>query len=185
MKKLTAMIITGCLLSGTAFFTSNPVSGQAVKEPDANAKKDKAAAPEKDSKQPPRNFDPQKMKQAFMDNIKETLCVTDEEWNVLLPKIEKVITMSRETAMQGRMGFGPGGRRGGPQGSGEISKAIQALEEILDSSKSTPEDITAGLNAVREARKKAEQELAKAKTELLEAATPRQQGRLIVLGIID
>jgi hypothetical protein len=198
MTRLTGIVITGCLLSGMALLTVNSF-GQAGNAVDPNADKvkdqntapqapaaDKVAGPEKDARPvAPRSFDPHKMRQAFMDNIRETLSVTEEEWKAMKPLIEKIMTLSRELGIQGRMSFVPGGRHGGPQSSGEISKALQALEETLDNSKSTPEDIKKGINAAREAKKKMEQELAKVKAELLEATTPRQQGRLMVMGIID
>ncbi|HCE45474.1 MAG TPA: hypothetical protein DET40_18190 [Lentisphaeria bacterium] len=199
MKKMTVVMVAGCLLSGVVFLTGNSVSGQDEKPADANADKGKApkVAPQNPAggqggqRQGPRNFDPEKMKQQLMDNLKESLSATDEEWKVLQPLVEKVMTLSREMrASQGRMGFGPGGRRGGPgadaaQPTTEIGKANKALEEALDNSKSTPEDVKASLTAVREAKKKSEQALAKAKEDLLKVATPRQEARLVQMGIID
>ncbi|MBU6403003.1 MAG: hypothetical protein KGS61_21995, partial [Verrucomicrobia bacterium] len=61
-----------------------------------------------------RNFDPAQMRQRMMDRMKEELEVTqDDEWQVLQPKIQKV--------MDARMAVG-GGPRGmmfrGPRGGG-------------------------------------------------------------------
>lgn len=208
MKKMTVVLVSGCLLSGAMFLTGGSVLGQEDKDQIAapqNPAADKAADKPADKgadkaaaqggnqrqgqRQGPGNFDPQKMQQQFMDSIKETLSVTDEDWNTMKPLIEKVMTLSRELRSQGRMGF-TGGRRGGPGGTEQqpttdAGKAIQALKTTLDNANSTPEEIKASLDAVRAVKKKSEGDLAKAKEELLKAITPRQEGRLVQLGIID
>ncbi len=202
MRKMTAVLMSGCILSGALFLTASSVLGQAENKPDAKADKDQIGAPKNPAddqgarqgggqrQQGPRNFDPQKMQQQMMDNIKESIVATDEEWKVIQPLLEKVMTMTRELRSQGRMGFrggrgGPGADAAAQQPTSEIGKLIQALKTTLDNSKSTPEEIKASLSAVREAKKKSEQDLAKAREELVKALTPRQEARLVQLGIID
>ncbi len=67
---------------------------------------------------PGGNFDPAEFRQRQMDRYREVLAVTsDDEWNAIQPRIEKILTARRELASGGmRMmgGFGGGGP-GGPR----------------------------------------------------------------------
>ena len=143
--------------------------------------------------QPPRDFNPQKMQQTFLDQIKATLGVTDDEWKVLQPLLEKLMKLSRETGAQGPMGFGPGGPGGpggppsaaGQQPASEVAKAAQTLQNTLSKSDATTDEVTAGLKALRAAREKASQELEKTKAAVLELVTPRQEAQLVKMGILD
>src|SRR3982750_4077975 len=62
------------------------------------------------------NFDPAQMRQRMMDRLKEQLGATDEELQVLQPRIEKVWQLQRDAS--GGRGFFGGTRRGmgGPNG---------------------------------------------------------------------
>lgn len=167
------------------------------------------------------NFNPQRMQQMFMNRIKETLGVSEEGWKTLQPKLEKVMTLSRETGSQGgRMGFGPGGmnRRGGPGGQGgnapagapaadakgqpqggqttaaagqaqppasETVKATQALQTALEDELTADDEIKTDLGALRDARKKAKEQLAEAQADLLKGLTPRQEAQLVLMGILE
>src|SRR5258706_10398314 len=57
------------------------------------------------------NFDPAQMRERYMNSIKEQLKADDDEWKVLSPKIEKLMTAQRDTR-------GAGGFRGGRPGRG-------------------------------------------------------------------
>jgi hypothetical protein len=143
--------------------------------------------------QPPRDFNPQKMQQTFLKQIKATLGATDDEWKVLQPLLEKLMKLSRETGAQGPMGFGPGGP-GGPDGppsaaaqqpANEVAKAAQALQNTLSKSDATTDEVTAGLKALRAAREKVSQELEKTKAAVLELVTTRQEAQLVRMGLLD
>jgi hypothetical protein len=132
-----------------------------------------------------------------MDFVKQQLNVTDEEWTVLQPKVEKVLTMSRELRFGGMMGM-MRGRRGG-QGGGEPAENAPAapaqvsdlqektsdLRTTLDNKDSDPKDIAQKVAALREARKEAQEELTKAQAELKKLLTPRQEAQLVLMGILD
>ena len=86
---------------------------------------------------------------------------------------------------EGRRGGAGGaeGRRGGPPtvGSTEATELRTALE-----SEDTPvSEIKAKLKALRDARKKSEDALKKAREELREVLTTRQEARLVLFGILD
>jgi Spy/CpxP family protein refolding chaperone len=131
-------------------------------------------------------------RQRMLDRIKENLGATDEEWQAIQPRVEAVQALLRQArpGMGGRM-FGRGGQPPAPPagpGAPELSeteKATQALQAVLDNTQSKPEDIKQALTAYREARDKAKQELAKAQEELRKIVTPRQEARLVLLGLLE
>lgn len=155
-------------------------------------------------------FDPAQMRQRYLERIKEQLQVTDEEWTVLEPRLEKVTTLSREAGglgggrMFGRQGGRQGGPGGGPTPAGPpppgapvagaaapaqpqsaVAKATEDLQTTLDNNEAKPEQIKAKLTALREAREKAKQELAKARESVRELVTQRQEAQLVLMGILD
>src|SRR3982750_4338965 len=71
------------------------------------------------------NFDPAQMRERFMTSIKEQLKADDDEWKVLSPKIEKLMTAQRDS----RAGGGGFGRRpgGGGGGGGADNQPTTAL----------------------------------------------------------
>jgi flagellar motility protein MotE (MotC chaperone) len=140
--------------------------------------------------------------QRMSEMIKSELGATDEEWTVIEPRLTKVMTLSRDVNQRGmgmmrggRRGFEMGGRGGRdrpeqpPQTSqseqSEIQKATNALQEALDKSDSTPDDVKAKLLALRNAKEKTKQELAKAQQELKQILSVRQEAKLVLLGLLD
>jgi hypothetical protein len=65
-------------------------------------------------------FDPEQFRQRMNDRMKTALGASDDEWKVLQPKIEKVMTLQRQSSGGRGMGmlFRGGGGRGGPGGGG-------------------------------------------------------------------
>jgi hypothetical protein len=159
-----------------------------------------------DNNQGRGNFNPEEFRARMEERVKTSLKVTDDEWKVLQPLIEKVQTAQRES-FAGRFG-GFGGRGGGrPGGDGATagagapatgapaaggggrqrggSEESQALRAALESDSSTPEDIKAKLAAVRASRKKAEADLAAARAELQKVVTVRQEAVLVSMGMLE
>src|SRR5262245_28244140 len=96
----TFALVLSCALSGFAQDRGGPGGGQGGQGGQGG---------------PPPDFNPQAMRQRMMDRMKERLGATDDEWKVLSPKIEKVMSVQRDL----RGGGGPGGMFGGgppPQG---------------------------------------------------------------------
>lgn len=141
-----------------------------------------------------RGGTPEEWRARMTDRIKTSLKVTDDEWTVLQPLIEKVTTKQRE-AMAGRFGGfgGRGGDRGGSTSGGSTtgggdrsgSSESQALRDALEKDGTSPEDIKAKLNAVRESRKKATEELAAARADLQKVVSVRQEAVLFSMGILE
>lgn len=125
----------------------------------------------------------------FMDDVRVKIHATEEEWKVIGPKLQKVIT-ARQTydAARATAGGGFGGRGGGGPGRWQadgVSQAYLDLRAAVDDSKITPEEIQAKLQAVREARQKARTDLDAATRDLLELLTCQQEAILVSLGYLD
>lgn len=164
---------------------------------------EKPAAPPNPSERGNRGT-PEEWRARMEEGIKTALKVTNDEWTVLQPLIEKVTTKQRE-AMSGRFGGmfggrggGPGGDRGGAGGGAPGnapggapgsdrpgSAERQALRDALEKDGTTAEDIKAKLNAVREFQKKSAAELATAREELKKVVTVRQEAVLFSMGILE
>jgi hypothetical protein len=86
----------------------------------------------------------------------------------------------------GGNGGGPGG--GGPGGNrpGRVSSPeADALQAALASDSTTPAEIQAKLQALRDARKKAAADLEQARQDLQKVLTLRQEATLVEMGILD
>jgi hypothetical protein len=159
-------------------------------------------------------FDPARMREMMEQRMREQLGATDEEWKVLGPRLTKVMNLSRQTSggmgrmMMGRRGR-QGGQQGGPGGPGEpggaggaqggrrggrgmpggeptaVDTAAEALQTTLGNTEATPEDIKAKLTALRSAKEKAMQELAKAQQDLRQVLTLRQEAQLVLMGMLN
>ena len=153
-----------------------------------------------------RRFDPERMRQMYMERIKETLGATDEEWKVLGPKVEKVQGLSSELgggmrmrmlrrsrtgertrAPQGERPERPAGERGGEaeRELTDVEKAVEKLRTTLDDKDADAGQVKDALKSLREAREKVKQELAKAQAELRELLTARQEAELVLMALLD
>ena len=148
-----------------------------------------------------RQFDPERMRQMMEQRLREQLGATEQEWKVLGPCVMKVSELRRELSGFGRGGmlggmFG-GGRRG-PQGDRpggrpdapareqtEVEKASEQLRTLLENTSATPPDIKKQLTVVRATREKARQKLAAEQQKLLKMVTVRQEGQLLLMGMLD
>lgn len=113
--------------------------------------------------------------------IKESLGVTNEEWEKLQPMIAKIQTLSRD-ATTSRMRRQRGG---GSQPQTEVQKCVKELAALLENKNATSEEISRKLKALRKAREKAQKELKEARNKLRKAVTDRQEAQLVLHGILD
>ena len=133
------------------------------------------------------NFDPAQMRERYMNSIKEQLKADDDEWKVLSPKIEKLMTAQRDT----RGGGGFRGRPGGGGGNADnqpttpVAKASADLRTALENKDTPAEDIAKKLAALREARDKARADLTAVQKELKEVLTQRQEAVLVTMGMLE
>jgi Spy/CpxP family protein refolding chaperone len=129
----------------------------------------------------------EQMRADMEKRMKESLGVTDDEWKVLQPKIDKVTTLQRES--RGNMFRGMGRNRGGdqpaPEPKTDVEKAMVKLTDTLKNKDAKPEDIKAALTALRDARGKVKEELEKAQKELKEVLTVKQEAQLVANGVLE
>jgi len=121
--------------------------------------------------------------------LKDTVGATDEEWNVLRPKINLVQKLQAQAGGRRMMMGGAmfvtalGGGAGEPS---EVEKADAQLAKVLQDKNAKPEEeIKPALQDLREAKARAKAELQKAQKELRELLTARQEANLRQMGLFD
>lgn len=149
------------------------------------------------------NLSPQEIQQRIMEmrdaSIKTTLKVSDDEWAVIQPLLDKVEKAQFTMLTSGNSGFGGfglgGNRGGGPNGGGnppvrangffQTAPEAGALIEAAGSDTATNDDLKAKMAAVRAARKKAQDDLAAARADLQKVLTLKQEAILLGMGILE
>jgi len=102
--------------------------------------------------------------------------------------------MFRMGAAAGRRG-GPDGDPGGPAARGargpfaqgeptEVDRTVEALQTALENTATPTDEIRTKLTALRQARERANQELATAQQELRQVLTLRQEAQLVLMGLL-
>ena len=139
---------------------------------------------------------PAQFRQQQLDTIREKLALSDDEWNTLSPKIEKVMDAQRNAGTGAGMSFTR--NFGGPKGNGQVvsstgggnmdtpaGKIMQELRKALEDPDAPADGVAKKLAAMREARDKARAELDAARKELKDSITPRQEAILVTLGVLE
>jgi len=115
-------------------------------------------------------------RQRAVEEFKCTLKLSDQEWPVLKPRIEKVYNLVHP----------PLAMRGGADRKGsELEQKRAELREVLDKNGTEANEIKSRLTALRMARDKADQELATARKDLRQLMTLRQEAELVLSGLLD
>jgi len=145
--------------------------------------------------------------------IKQVLGATDQQWEQIKPKLERVRQLTADSrvsiaVMSGRMG---GARRGGADTAAapatgepdaprwmrpsqrqmtqqeltEGDKAAEALLDLLEKKDADAKQIQQKVEALRAIRQKAQKELATAQSDLRKVLDPRGQAMMSLMGIID
>lgn len=146
--------------------------------------------------------DPQQMQQMMSDRLRDILGISEEEWTVIGPKVLKVLSLNMESRgnpmrmFLGRPGSqGPGGQAGAAQSMrrrftgntqpGPMDLAMEELQKLLEDENSDAGKIKQAVTKIRKEREKNEQEIARAKKELRELLSVRQEAILISMGLLD
>jgi len=135
------------------------------------------------------NFDPAQFRDMMVDRLKEQLApASDDEWNIIKPKLEKVMT-ARFESMAGGLRFGggrgPGGERQEREPRNETERASKDLGDALKNKDTSPDVITAKLAALREAKAKAAEAVKASQEDLKSVLTARQEAVLVVNGMLE
>jgi chromosome segregation ATPase len=126
-----------------------------------------------------------RMQNANLDNLKQQLEATDQEWAVLLPKIQKLLTArnnapsSSGNMMSRAMSMGMGNRN---QTTTPLQKTDSELRTLLGDANTSNAVISAKLNDYRAACDQANKELNTAEKDLADLLTPRQEAIMVNLG---
>lgn len=203
LTTMTAAFSAVLLLNAPGLFAQDPSPAPSA-APSAAPSTSPAAATSpmagQDQRGGRRNFNPEEARKWFNDRIKTGLKVSDDEWAVIQPLLEKVQNLQfSERAMPGSFG-GFSRRQRGDEASAKPSPAggennrraarpaspeAEALRTTLESESSSTEDIKAKLQALRESRQKNATELAQAREDLKKVLTLKQEATLVMMGILE
>jgi hypothetical protein len=121
----------------------------------------------------------------MLSNIKRQLGVNDAEWATLQPKIQRVIAANADVNSSNPLGGAIGGLfRGGQTSTSDVALKTRELRAAVGNQATTPEELQQRLAALRDARKKAKEELSAAQKDLTEVLTVSQEGTLTLLGLL-
>jgi hypothetical protein len=109
-------------------------------------------------------------------DFKERLGVSDKDWTVIRPRIEKVYNLMHPL---------PQMRVGNERPKSEVERRSSELRELLRDEGAAADKIKAGLMALRAAKEKATRELVAAKRDLRQLMTLRQEAELVLSGLLD
>ena len=149
------------------------------------------------------NFDPSQFMDRMVDRYQEGLEVSDDEWSVLKPLVAKIVEKQFTGRGRGFGGFGGGrggrggrggdgdrqadrgqrgqrGQRGGGGGGNSATEDLRNAIEAGDAAK-----IKSELASYRAAQKKSAAELSKARNELRQLLTVKQEANMVVMGLLD
>lgn len=115
-------------------------------------------------------------RQRAIEDVKDRLGISDREWPVVKPRIEKVYNLVHPLPQ-----MGPGDER--PRS--EVEQASRELREVLRDEAAAVDQVKAKLTALRAAKEKANQELATARQGLRQLMTVRQEAELVLSGLLD
>jgi hypothetical protein len=142
------------------------------------------------------------------EQLKEILGSSDAEWEVLCPKIERILTLqhdrerfvgkpklpklqdqptTQKPALSSVLDAKPQSNKDSPATStnAEISLLYSRLVSIASSDQAGTSEMTAALRDYRAAQTKSDAELAKARNELRELVTVKQEIVLVLVGVLD
>jgi DNA repair exonuclease SbcCD ATPase subunit len=114
--------------------------------------------------------------QRAIEDFKDRLGVSDKEWPVIKPRVEKVYNMVHPL---------PQMRPGNEQAKTEVEHRSNELRELLHKEGTGADQIKAKLTALRAAKERAAQELATAKQSLRQLMTLRQEAEMVLSGLLD
>jgi hypothetical protein len=103
---------------------------------------------------------------------------------VLQPKVQKLLTASAAVQQTGQAGMMASMMGGQPSNSG-VTKALRDLRAAVKDPKTSSETLASRLQAWREAHDKAKADLVAAQKDLTDLLTVRQEGVLMMMGMLQ
>jgi hypothetical protein len=115
-------------------------------------------------------------RQRAVEDLKDQLGVSDQEWTVLKPRIQVVQDLVHPTPR-------PIGRSDAPRTEAELRS--RELRELLQDQKAPADQIKARLTALRAAKQRAVLQLVNVRQGLRQLLTLRQEALLVLNGLLD
>jgi len=131
-----------------------------------------------------RRWNRQQIRDRLVERYQRVLELDGAAWEALRADVEKVVDLS----LQLRAGAWMGGRRNQAAGAVPVSAVETCLQELRDAltdREAAPDRIQEKLAALRAAQAAAGEESAKAQAALEAKLTPRQQGMLLLRGLLE
>lgn len=170
MAAVTALALTGVATSQTSRPAKGP--GGPWGGGDPNSPEYKAAM--------------EKYRQQMSKMNQDMLGATDDEWKVLQPKFDKVADIQQQIMMAAYVVYWPAASTQPDDAKqSDLQKTAAALAKLLKNKDVKPEDVKQALEAYRNAKAKANEDLAKARKELKELLTVKQEANLVLRGMLD
>lgn len=116
---------------------------------------------------------------------REALGATNDEWKVLGPKFDKVVELQQQIRYAGSVQYKVDGTVDENAAKTDVQKAAAGLLKIAKNKDAKPEDLKDALQAFRRAKTKAAEDLEKARKDLKELLTVRQEATLLLKGILE
>jgi hypothetical protein len=152
------------------------------------------------------NIDPAQIRQMVLGRFQEQVGFSPEEWQVVEPKLWKVLALQVESGsgpLGGMVGGARAVSRGGAGGrggfninaiiaqvfnNGQPSQAIQKQQELqalIDDPGATPQAFRVKLEEYRAAVRKVKEQLVQAQSDLQGVLTLRQEAAMIQIGFLE
>jgi hypothetical protein len=115
--------------------------------------------------------------------IKQQLEANDDEWKVIQPKVQKLLSAIADAAPPAQAG----GMRmafGALSASSAVTKATSDLRAAVNDPKTSAQTLELRLHAWRDAHEKAQADLAAAQKDLTSVLTARQEATLSMMGML-
>jgi flagellar motor switch/type III secretory pathway protein FliN len=114
--------------------------------------------------------------QQTLARLKNDLGTSEEEWAVVKPRIEAVYLLQRPPAFFAQEDT---------SAQAAVWRLTRELREMVTNKEAKPEEIKAKLAALRAAKEKVRQELAKTQQQLRQLMTLRHEAVLVLNGLLD
>ena len=115
------------------------------------------------------------MRQRSFDRLQEVLHVTDQEWPVVRPRLQRVFDLVRPPRSFERR----------QEPKTEVERQRQDLMTLLQDEKTKAARIKAQLTTLRAAQEQAKQDLIQAQKALRQILSMRQEAQLVVQGLLN
>lgn len=130
------------------------------------------------------------MQKLALSAIRQQLASTDEEWAVLLPKLQTVVGLLSDVSQGGGLGSaammsGAGVMAGAQATNTPAAKAYRELRTLLKDKNATDQQVAIKLREWRQLHQKAKSLLTMARKDLISILTVRQEAILLSAGILE